>query len=292
MHRWASLRTELLWIYDGPVALESRQIVADHRHGYWVWLIRSGTATVEMNGTSWHAKAGQWLISPHGITKQIFSPDARILSLHFRCEWPTGESLFAERGAIILESKEFARLEKSATSLRVLVNRHFPRVRLDFTLHPSGYSVFLRLQQRFFQWLLDFSETLAKKGYHLAQTGKCDERLLRVAQCLHEANLGNPYPSTQLQRETGLGRAHLDRLYLKEFGVTTREYWERLREESAIRKIESTSLSIKEIGYQLGFKQASHFTKWFLHRTRQTPKTYRQAIDRNRTSGGFVSNLN
>jgi AraC-like DNA-binding protein len=36
------------------------------------------------------------------------------------------------------------------------------------------------------------------------------------------------------------------------------------------------SLSIKEIGYRLGFKQASHFTKWFTRRVGMTPKTYRE----------------
>ncbi len=83
----------------------------------------------------------------------------------------------------------------------------------------------------------------------------------------------------------GAGRAHLDRLYWKEFGATHRVYWEQLREESATRSLETTHLSIKEIGYRLGFKQASHFTKWFLRRLEMTPSQYREQVAERLASG-------
>ena len=57
--------------------------------------------------------------------------------------------------------------------------------------------------------------------------------------------------------------------------MTTREYWDRLRQDAAERNLEASSVSIKEIGYQLGFKQASHFTKWFSQRAGMPPATFR-----------------
>ena len=276
LHRWASLRSELLWVWEGNVAEESRSTSADHRQGYWVWLLRQGHVQVEMDGKTWKAKAGQWIVSPHGFMTQKFSPDARIVSVHFRCQWPTGENLFAGRDGLVLNAREFPRLERSASSLRRLVHRHFPHVRINFSAQATDYPVFLRFQQLFQQWLIDFFETLTRKNKYLTQVGEGDERVQRAAQCLHEAPLDAPFPTAQLQKETGLGRAHLDRLYWKEFGLTTRVYWDRLREDSATRHLESTQLSIKEIGYRLGFKQASHFTKWFRHRRGLSPKTFRQ----------------
>jgi AraC-like DNA-binding protein len=254
---------------------------ADHRQGYWVWLLREGRVQVEMEGKIWRAKAGQWIVSPQGVMSQKFSPDARLLSVHFRCQWPTGENLFAGRDGLVLDAREFPRLERSASALRRLVHRHLPHVRINFSAQTTDYPVFLRFQQLFQQWLIDFTDALTRKKKFLTQVGEGDERVLRAVQFLHEAPLDGAFPVTDLQKETGLGRAHLDRLYWKEFGLTTRVYWDHLREDSAARNLETTMLSIKEIGYRLGFKQASHFTKWFRQRRGVSPKEFRQQAIRN-----------
>jgi AraC-like DNA-binding protein/mannose-6-phosphate isomerase-like protein (cupin superfamily) len=282
LYRWASLRTELLWIYDGPLAAGSTKEFQDHSHGYWVWLIRRGRVRVEMEGRAWEAEAGQWIVSPQGASIQEFSPNSRILSVHFRCQWPTGENLFAGRDGVVWKAQEFPRLERSAVALHRLVRRHFPKVKLDLTEQQIDYPIFLRFEQRFLQWLVDFHHAMTQAKRSLAHGGVGDERLQRAARLIHDSSLCDPFPAAQLQKETGLGRAHLDRLYWKEFGITTREYWERLRQDVATRKLESTSLSIKEIGYELGFKQASHFTKWFFNRVGKTPKAYREEKPLNR----------
>jgi len=285
LHRWASLRSELLWVWEGDVADESRSMRADHSRGYWAWLMRRGHVQVEMEGKTWRARTGQWIISPIGSMTQKFSLDARLVSVHFRCEWPTGEHLFSGRDGLVLNSREFPRMERSAMALCRLVHRHLPHVRIDFPAQATDYPVFLRFQQLFLQWLIDFSNALTRKNRFLAQAGECDERVLRAVQCLHEAPLDAGFPSALLQKETGLGRAHLDRLYWKEFGLTTRVYWDRLREDLAMRNLEASSLPIKEIGYRLGFKQASHFTKWFRQRHGLSPKTYREKSLGQRLSG-------
>ena len=283
LQKWSSLRSELLWVYEGIP--EHCPVEFDHRYGYWVWLLRRGHVSVTMKDQTWKAQAGQWMILPHGPTTQQFSKDAKILSLHFRCQWPTGENLFDGRDAIVFQAKEFPQLERSATLLLHLIKRHFPKVRIDFSMQFGELPVFLRLQQLFFQWLLDFYSALVRQGRSLQQAGDCDDRLLRATKCLHEVPLHEGFPDTLLQKATGLGRAHLDRLYWKQFGVTTRAYWEHLREESATRSLEATQLSIKEIGFRLGFKQASHFTKWFHQRKETTPREYRLRSLEKRASG-------
>jgi AraC-like DNA-binding protein len=228
-----------------------------------------------MGRRKWSAGAGQWLVSPHGSTVQSFSPDARILSIHFRCEWPTGENLFEENDALIFNAEDFPILERSGSRLERLVNRHFPGVRVEYLQQETNYPVFLKVQQRFLQWLIDFFEVMTEQKRTLSRGGSGDERLWRAAEYLHTAPLDGPFPSDQLQRETSLGRAQLDRLFWKEFGTTTREYWDKLRQESAIASLESSSMSIKEIAYHLGFKQPSHFTKWFSRRVGITPQQCR-----------------
>lgn len=279
LHQWSSLHSELIWTYDGtPQSLHS---LGDHRYGYWVWLLRQGSVQLTTGGRVMRAHAGQWIVSPRGAVLQEFSSNARILSVHFKCQWPTGENLFSGNDGLVVKAREFPRLERSASALQHLVQRHFPRVSVLLSWQSAEYARFLRYQQLFQQWLIEFSNLMVRQGRFYALIGECDTRLLRAAQCFHETPLDNPFPHEQLKKLTGLSRVHLDRLYWKQFGVSTREYWDKLREESARSTLENTRLSIKEIGYHLGFKQASHFSKWFLARVGVYPKGYREkALDK------------
>lgn len=282
LHRWSSLQNELLWTYDGPVAEESLNTTSDHRKGYWAWLLRKGSVEVRSEGKTWKAKAGQWMISPQATSTQTFSRDAHILSVHFESHWPTGQNLFLGEDACVFADKDFPRLAKTGTALCKLVNRHFPNVRRELSLEIAAYDVFMGFQKNFNQWLLDFKTVWVELGRGLSQAVECDERLLRVLRCMCESPMQDGFPFEKLQRESSLGRAHLDRLFYREFGTTTREYWEKLREEAAMRRLGTATISIKEIGYNLGFKQASHFTKWFYHRTGKVPSDYREQADAHR----------
>ncbi|HEY9249299.1 MAG TPA: AraC family transcriptional regulator [Rariglobus sp.] len=283
LHRWSSLQNELLWTYDGPVAEESLHTTSDHRKGYWAWLLRKGSVEVcAEGGKKWKAKAGQWMISPQATSTQTFSRDAHILSVHFESHWPTGQNLLLAPDACVFADKDYPKLAKTGTALCKLVNRHFPGVRRQLSLELSDYDVFMGFQKNFNQWLMDFKTVWVALGRGLSQAVECDERLLQALQCICETPLQDGFPADKLQRESSLGRAHLDRLFWKEFGMTTREYWENIREEAAVRSLETVNMSIKEISYNLGFKQASHFTKWFHRRTGKVPRDYREQSDDHR----------
>ena len=275
MLHWSSLRTELLWIYEGLVPSYSLQVTTDHRFGYWAWLLQEGSVHVTMGNQSWTAHEGQWLVPPQGLMTQEYSPNARILSVHFRCQWPTGENLFSETDGLVLEASDFPNLTRSASRLASLVHRHFPEVKLEFLQQTADYRLFLKVEQRFLQWLIDFFDMMIQQKRTWSRGGAGDERLSRAAEVLHSNPLDSSFPAVQLQQATSLGRTQLDRLFWKAFGTTTREYWEMLRQESAISSLDVDTLSIKEIGYRLGFKQPSHFTKWFSRRVGVTPHDYR-----------------
>ncbi len=275
LHVWTSLHAELLWAYDGVVDPTSASQTSNHEYGYWAWLLRRGSVRVTTGGKSWTAKAGQWIIPPQGVLLQEFSPGSKILSVHFRCQWSSGENLFAGKDGMVFDAAQFPRLERSASKLQRLVQRRFPKIRLLLSMQAADYPVYLRLQQLFFQWLGDFYDAMIGQGRFLSQAGQCDPRLLRATQCFHESPLNKPFPSARLLHDTGLSRVHLDRLFWNQFGVTPREYWDNLRERSAAHILETTDQPVKEVGYHLGFKQASHFSTWFFRRTRTTPKDYR-----------------
>lgn len=272
---WSTLRSELLWVYEGSVAAPSLSVESDHRHGYWVWLLRRGSVCVRMGNETCIARAGQWLVSPRRVVEQQFTSDAVILSVHFRCQWPDGEDFFHEREGVVFPAARYPTLEKSAMNLKDLVHRHLPDVHVQYLRQTIEFPVFIQLQQGFLQWLLEFYGVMVAQNRSLMHVGEGDERIWRAVRVLRECALNQPFPSEQLQSETLLGRAQLDRLFIETLGVTTRDYWQQLRQEHAVQNLGTRTLSIKEIGYQLGFKQPCHFTIWFSRRLGISPQGYR-----------------
>ncbi len=278
LHRWASLRSELLWVQDGPLVPPTAHQEADHRTGYWLWYIRKGSVLVQSAGGSLSARAGQWMITPQEPIMQDFSDGARILSLHFHCHWPDGRNLFEGTEGYVVEASAYPRLTKIGEELSRLARKHFPGVRTDFPFQSAEYAVFLTFGQTFSRLLIEFSDLFLARGRQPARTGELEERVRAALECLNEAPLEDGFPTGELRRRTGLGRAYLDRMFLREFQVTTHGHWDRLRQECAVRSLHGSSLSIKEISYRVGFHQTANFTKWFAKKMGMTPTQYRARV--------------
>jgi AraC-like DNA-binding protein len=277
LHVWSGMRMELIWIYDGRIHPINQQRETDHSQGYWVWFLQEGFVEVRQGKTVLRAEAGECMVSPRGLMRQHFSPDAHILSVHFGCEWPTGDSLFVDRTGCVFKSGDHPKLLTKAQELCDFVKAFFP-VAADahFAEQPIPHLVFLQLQRHFIEWLEAFSQTLMARGYAFTQIGSVDERLLSAVRCLKETSLDASFPAALIQKETGLGRSQLDRLFFQSFGISTRTYWNNRRLESAKALLSTTVSPIKEVGFRLGFKQASHFTTWFSDHVGLTPVAYRE----------------
>src|SRR5690349_11376080 len=94
-HDWASLRTELIWIYDRGVLPGNLLVHNDPTRGNKAWLIRQGSVRLT-TGTrqTLEAGPGQWIFLPRESMRHHFSKNARIFSIHFLCQWPSGDNLF------------------------------------------------------------------------------------------------------------------------------------------------------------------------------------------------------
>jgi AraC-like DNA-binding protein len=268
---------ELFWIYDGRIHPVNQQRETDHSHGYWIWFVRRGSVEVKQGKAVLMAKAGKCLVSPRGHMQQSFSSDAHILSIHFGCEWPTGDGLFVDQSGCVFKSADYPDFANKAQEMADFVKSYFPiESPAHFGEGSITHSAFLRLQRYFIEWLEIFSRTLSAQGYTFSQVSSIDERLVRAVRCLKEASFDGNFPATLMQQETGLGRSQLDRLFSQTFGLSPRSYW--INRKLAIAKslLTSTPKPIKEVGFRLGFKQASHFTAWFSERVGMAPMSYRQ----------------
>lgn len=273
---WTSLRTELIWIYEGAIHPLNRNRRTDHLVGYWVWIVKQGSAEVALGRRQLRAGSGQCLVSPRGLLTQRFSDDAKILSIHFTCNWPSGKELFEETHGTVFDVASYPKFQRKAAALAGLVRRLIPPTNdIHFGEQRVGYAGFLAIGRAFSDWLEIFSETLLDQGFSYAPVELVDGRLLHAIQCLRKVSLSQPFPGALLEQECGLGRSQLDRLSVQSFGMTTREFWAQRRLDAAKAYLATASNSIKEVSFLLGFKQASHFSHWFQQRAGCPPEAYR-----------------
>lgn len=80
----------------------------------------------------------------------------------------------------------------------------------------------------------------------------------------------------KLAREVGYSEYHLSRRFKEETGMNIREYIRKARVERAKLLLETTDLSIREIGEQLNFCAPSHLAKSFREVTGMLPQEYRK----------------
>ncbi|PTX97480.1 AraC family transcriptional regulator [Verrucomicrobia bacterium LW23] len=277
LHDWASLRSELIWIYDHPPRVA--HLHSDHTHslGHRAWFMRRGGVRAETPAGVWVAEAGQWFITPAAPLRQDFTDDAHLLSVHFLCQWPTGEDLFRRERGIVLNGKDFPRMEETASALAALVRRRFPQSEVHYAFRHAGYLEFLEFQGLFTQWLAAWFAGLAGSGAGFTHFRHGEDRIKEAVRRLNDAPLDRPIPKEELVREAGLSAVHLERLFVRELGSTMRRYWELRRVEHARMCLGHSTLPIKEIAFGLGFRYDSHFVAWFRRQTGLSPLEYRKA---------------
>lgn len=274
LHDWSCLRTELVWIYDHAPRAQSMHGVFDHREDNWAWYLRKGEVRVASKSGLLVARAGQWLLVPSEVHRHDFSDDAVLVSVRFRCQWPSGENLFASPPGVVLDGADFPALLSTARRLHAFVRSHFPAQHDHHPHQPSAYPLFLRFQRTFFDWLEAWFHARLATGAALAhQIG--DRRVARAARVLDNAPFAQGFPASALQKSTALGALQLKRLFQRHLQLTPLQYWERRRHETARLLLETGDLPLKEISARLGFRGTPHFTVWFKRHKGVSPGRYR-----------------
>lgn len=278
MREWAYLHSELEWVYDHEVPADYRDRQVDKtKGGYWAWYIRQGNVRVlTASGKRYQAGPGMWLLVPTEPLTQRFSKDARILSLHFLCQWPSGENILSGNGGLVFAGADHPALERKATQLERMVRQSIPGADTRYYSFFSDYEQFLSFHVLFQQWLRLWFNIQKQNGADISRLLTSDDRVLRAMRCLNMAPLRDGVPHEALRRESGLGEAQLNRMFMAEYGMTVRKCWEQRRLMAAKSHLETSLMPVKEIAYTLGFRSDSHFMMWFKQHTGKRPKEYRQ----------------
>lgn len=271
---WSFLHARLLWCYEGEVDAPNRRLFS-RRNQLSAWWIQAGSVTVKRGGDTWTARAGEWVFcGPHPL-HQEFSPDARILSINFRLEWPSGDSLVEQ--ILVVPAREHSALGRTARTLLRFITRRFPRSGIDLRQQPVGLLEFFEMQRLFAAWTRIYLKTLLSTGVVPARMTGLDARVLAALRQLDRHDWRSPFSERGLAGGLSLSAGHLDRLFVQQLGLTPRAYLQKRRLETATAALADSAVPVKKIAYDLGFSSASHFSHWLRHATGRSPRQVRNA---------------
>lgn len=111
------------------------------------------------------------------------------------------------------------------------------------------------------------------------QKNHTDDKILK-AQNYMEENLAEPISFDGLASSFGISPRHFKRRFKQATGDPPQTYLQRLRIESAKRKLETTRNSFEEITWQLGYENTNSFRRLFKESTGLTPREYRERFGR------------
>jgi AraC-like DNA-binding protein len=157
------------------------------------------------------------------------------------------------------------------------VGRQFPNPNRLLLESNGTLAAHLRLQALFAVWLDAFAQAALKHGIVPMRVGKIDPRILRAAKAIDSHNLNTPFSESVVAEQVDLSVSQLNRLFYKQFNVSSRGYYERRRTERALAWLQGSSRSIKEIAFDLGFSSLPHFCAWAKNRLGDTASKVRTA---------------
>jgi transcriptional regulator GlxA family with amidase domain len=104
-----------------------------------------------------------------------------------------------------------------------------------------------------------------------------DKRILSLKKLI-DANLQSQLSIEELALSVRLSSSHLLKLFKTEVGISPIQYLRHVRLEKAKELLEKDFKLIKEISWEIGIKDVSHFVRDFKQRYGVTPSKYRQQM--------------
>ena len=268
----SGLRFRLQMAYEAPI--RNWRI----RHGYSdgifaCWLVRHGRVTVTQGGRTLIGTRGTWVFLPAWCRRtQIFSIDARILSIRFACQDELhGQTVFSDGLPAVFPAEPYTELNACAEELvslmvdagAVAVTGRQPQ---DFRQHAA-----------FMQFIAYWFARCADLGCLADPPIQHDSRLQPVRRILEEHQGLRPVPYEEIVRETGLSKVQIDRLFRKDHGCTPAGWLDRLMLDRVEQMVADPRYSLRAIAQQHGFTDQTHLVRWYRKLVGMTPGRRRRA---------------
>jgi transcriptional regulator GlxA family with amidase domain len=146
------------------------------------------------------------------------------------------------------------------------------------TLHLQHmpFGDFIAIRRAFWCWLQELHAALAVHGVEPTRTLLQDERIVRVLRQLDHLPHATRLREADLAKAVGLQAGHFVRIFRQQVGKTPKRYFEGLRRSACRQMLAGSSIPIKEIACEMGFKRLSDFSAWFRRLEGVAPREFRQ----------------
>ena len=162
-----------------------------------------------------------------------------------------------------------------------------------FKLNASQQTSFLRRCEQFFDLLKRknprSAKTVALRSYELLlfvhslceaevtdEDPKINFAMKLMVNCREDVK-----SVAQIAELCGISLSTLNRIFNDRFGMSPKQYWDKIRFEHAAISLASTDLPIKEIGFNNGFGDPLYFSTAFRKHFKCSPSEYRQQAKNN-----------
>lgn len=270
---WRNLHVSLIWAYRGRVA-EKFLDFSSERGNVTARLLFSGRMTVRRGDAVSVAAPGQWVIMGNGPSHLRFERGSEILSIHLDARWHTGQQVIPERTVVVVDSREEKEFTRFGRALEKFVRHRLHDPQFSLLSQPLELTDYLDSEAVFLPWLSALFRVLQEEETSLFTPAAHDDRITRVLHLLGATPLDQPLDEARLMAAAGMSRSHLNRLFVRHTGLTPRGFAERRRQDYALRRLREPGVSAKVVALELGFKQLSHFSRWFKAASGLTPRAY------------------
>lgn len=272
---WRDLKHEWLWVYRGRSATEkiwSPRIIVPAG----VFFVEAGQVTIRADGVVTHVLSGQAFLSAPGPREHYFEKGSRLCSVGMRNAWTDGTTLFKDGLNRLLTQPEAASLFKATIHLFHSIHPNKKEVSYPTAVKAGELSVqdLAKRDAAFYGWFAVYVETLAGLGISPdPRHGKDAGRIHTLLTWLNELHLDKAGPL--IPPELGIGLRRANQLLQNHLGIGLKSFLNQRKMIVSKKMLLSNSLSVKEIGFRLGFRHASHFTAWFKRNAGVSPSVFR-----------------
>ena len=242
-----------------------------HREGHLIFFIGGGTAKVSVDGTDYvlnldHAiGVSPW--EPHAFELDDMAPPCLCLVLYIKPMWFVEAGRSADCGLSFGQPRISMNeeLESWVSRLTTLLMDEESSDQFDRYLYEAASRCYDQ----------SWNGTINGSALTLAKGKFSDFRVRRSLKIMRD-NFTDEVDIAWLAKEAGLSRPHFFKLFKKQMGITPNLYLNTLRSEQAIEDLMTTSKTVTEISYDLGFSSQASFTRFFTSNVGIAPSDYRR----------------
>lgn len=125
-------------------------------------------------------------------------------------------------------------------------------------------------------YLIDWHRSGQQPYARISASRQTDDALITRAQLWAGSNYQEPAPVAAMAQLTGLSERALTRRFKLVTGMSPLAYVQTIRIEEAKQMLEASSMPIEAIAEELGYEDASFFSRLFKREVRLTPAQYRR----------------